>query len=121
MAKDQELFERVTRSKELVRKYLYLQADNVGLELADRTSRLVDALLGSLLWLLVLLLVFTGLSFAFGWWLHIQLDSGPKAILAVFGIYILAFLILLFFKRSLLTRPIRRLIFKALTNEKEYG
>lgn len=119
MPENQDLYQRVLHSKDLMQKYLHLQAEYLRLEVAQRSATLVSALAESLLWSLLAITLVFGLSFAMGWWLSYLLDSVAQAIMIVIGFYFLIILFLIIFRKNLIVKPLKYIVYSAMLDEED--
>lgn len=105
--KDTEQFlETAGETAEYARQYVKLQFDYLRLETAEKLAKTASSLVSMLVMGALGLLALSMLSLAAGYYLGEVWDSYPLAFLAVGGFYILLALLVLLFKKRMLTDPL---------------
>lgn len=105
--KDTEPFlEAAGETAEYARQYAKLQLDYLRLETAEKMAKAASSLVSTLAVAALGLLALMMLTLAAGFYLGKLWDSYPLAFLAVAGFYALLALLVLVFKKQLLTNPL---------------
>lgn len=107
-----ELLSSTGETVEYTKQYIQQQINYLRLDTAERIAKTTSSLITIGIVAVTILVFFIFLSIAFGFYLGALLNSNAVSFLIVAGLYLLLVVILVFFKKSILTNPILSLIIK---------
>jgi uncharacterized membrane protein YqjE len=111
MEEEQTKFEEVTES---VKKYINTRYELMVLQSTEKASNIGAEAISAFLILKLAGLALLILSFALAFYISYVLDDTYSGFLIVGGVYLVMAFLLIGFKKSLLTKPFRNMIIKAM-------
>jgi vacuolar-type H+-ATPase subunit I/STV1 len=110
MSEKDQFMETAGESFGYARQYLEQQLEYMKLEFAEKTSLVISALLTAVVQIMAVSFIVGFLTLALGFYLGQVTGSYSTAFLIIAGIYALIFSVVYFFRRTLLTNPILKLV-----------
>ena len=114
--KPNELLSSTGETVEFAKQYIQQQIDYMRLDTAERIAKTTSSLITIGIIAVTILVFFIFLSIAFGFYLGALLNSYAVSFLIVAGLYFLLVVILIVFKKSIITNPVSSLIIKEMFN-----
>ena len=111
-----ELFSTTGETVEYAKQYIQQQADYIKLETAERVAKTTSNLITMGIIAASVLLVVLFLSIAAGFYLGTLLNSYALAFLIIAILYLFITVLVIYFKREMITNPILSLLIKEILN-----
>jgi len=110
--KPNELFSATGETVEYARQYVQQQMDLLRLETAKRIALTTSSLITLSVIAVLILMIVVFISIALGFYLGALMGSYALAFLSIAGLYALVTVLIIYFKRVIVTNPILNIVIK---------
>ena len=110
--KPNELFSATGETVEYARLYIEQQIDILRLDIAKRIALTISSLITLSVMAVLMLMILLFVSIALGFYLGALMNSYALAFLSIAGLYFLITVLVIYYKRSIVTNPILNIVIK---------